>query len=329
MTLRDKESLHRSLAQMLRSGLTFSAALGSLARTARRGPVRRLIEGLRGAAKEGRTVAESFATQRSAVSELELGTLAAVERTGKLDRGFAHLAQYFGALAQARESMWKKSAYPLFLLHFGILTLALPAALFGGGVAGYLRDTGGLLAMLYAAALAIALLVPLIGNLGASSAAMDALLRTVPLIGKIRRAFSVSRFCATYGMQLDASVNVIDALDAAGRASRSGLIAGAVRRAIPEVRGGLQAGPLLAGSGAFPEEMIRSVCVGEETGALDEELQRLAADYQAEGLVRLDTLADWLPKLIYVAVCIYVGIRIVRFYTGYFKQVQDITDLIH
>ena len=329
LSFREKESFYRSLAHMLRSGQTFPAALESLRRTTPRGALRSLMDRLRTSATDGCTIAESFARQRSAVGELELGTIAAVERTGRLDGGLTHLAQYFGAMAQARASFWRKSAYPIFLLHFGILTLALPSALFGGGVAGYLRETLGLLAVIYAAALAISLLIAPLREMGAASGMMDALLRTIPLVGKIRRSFSVSRFCSTYGLQLDAGVNAIDALQAAGRASRSGLVSAAVRRAVPEVRGGGQVGPLLAGSGAFPAETIRAICVGEETGALDQELQRLAAEHQAEGLTALDTLAEWVPRLIYVGVCIYVGFRIVNFYAGYMKQVQDITDLIH
>jgi type IV pilus assembly protein PilC len=129
-------------------------------------------------------------------------------------------------------------------------------------------------------------------------------------------------------MQLDAGVNVMDALEAAGRASRSGLIRSAVRRAVPEVRSGAQPGPLLAVSGAFPEAVNHAIAVGEESGALDTELQRLAADYQADGLTRLDTLAEWVPRMLMLAIFAYVGYGIVRFYLGYLQQVQDITNQI-
>ena len=129
-------------------------------------------------------------------------------------------------------------------------------------------------------------------------------------------------------MQLDAGVNVMDSLEASGRASRSGRIRRAVRRAVPEVRGGSPAGPLLAESGAFPEEVGHSICTGEETGSLDAELQRLAGEYQQEGLTRLDTLAEWLPRMVMLGIFAYVGYGIVRFYMGYFKQVQDIMDQI-
>jgi type II secretory pathway component PulF len=120
-------------------------------------------------------------------------------------------------------------------------------------------------------------------------------------------------------MQLNAGINVIDGLQAAQRAGRSGLIRAAVKHAIPELRGGAQVGGLLAASEAFPEPMIRSFCVGEQTGELDEELKRMAEEYQAEGLSRLETLAEWLPRLVYITIAVYVGYKMVKIYQGVYQ----------
>ncbi len=325
LSLREKQSLYHSLGQLVRSGVPFPSALDNLARTTRggtRGVIRRLKDGV----GSGQTVGESFARQRPAVGEMEVGVIAAVERAGKLEQGLAQLSAYFGALEQARQGILKKCAYPAFVLHFGVFTLSLKTLLFGGGLATYLQETFGLLALLWGIVLVIALLVPLLRDAGSKSAILDSLLRTLPLVGGIRRALSTSRFCATYEMQLDAGINVIDALQAAQRASRSGLIRAAVERAIPEVRGGAQVGGLLAASGAFPEPMIRSFCVGEQTGELDAELKRLAAEYQAEGLARIETLAEWLPRFFYIAILFYIGYGVVTWYQSYLHQAMSIMD---
>jgi type IV pilus assembly protein PilC len=324
LSLREKESFYRSLGQLLRTGSTFPRALDTLTRSLRGAP-RSFVKRLRRHA-EGSSVAETFASQRAAVSELELATLAAVERSGRLEHGCAQLAAHFGSLAQARAGMLRKSAYPIFILHFAILVFALPRALLGGGLQGYLRETLTALAFIYGIGLCIVLALPLLRDLGAASALLDRLLRAVPLFGKVRRAFAVARFCGTYQMQLDAGVNVMESLAAAGRASRSGWIAAAVRRALREVRGGTQAGPLLAASGAFPAEVGQAICTGEETGSLDDELRRLAREYQEEALTRLDTLTEWLPRMVMVGIFIYVGYGIVTFYAGYMKQVSEMLD---
>ncbi|HYR58984.1 MAG TPA: type II secretion system F family protein, partial [Chthoniobacteraceae bacterium] len=138
----------------------------------------------------------------------------------------------------------------------------------------------------------------------------------------------VSRFCATYEMQLGAGVNVMDGLKAAARASRSGLIAAAVRRALPKVAQGSQVGPLLSAGSGFPSSMLRDFTVGEQTGRLDEELDRLAEEHRRAALARLDTLAEWVPRLIYIGVVAYLGYRIVDFYAGYWKRIEDISEQI-
>jgi type IV pilus assembly protein PilC len=312
---------------LLRSGVTFPAALQSLAPSSR-GNLRRLLAQLNRAIAGGQTVAEAFAAQSPTVSEMEAGIVAAVERAGRLDRGLAQLAEYFGALEVARSGVMKRLAYPIFILHFGVLALGVQT-LMARGAAAYLREVGSILALVYGVALVIGLTVPLLRDAGATSSFMDALLRCIPLIGSIRLNFSVARFCATYEMQLGAGVNVMDALTAAGRASRSGLILAAVRRAVPQVINGGQVGPLLAVSSAFPSATMRDFSVGEQTGTLDEELDRLATVHQRQALAKLDTLAEWFPKLIYLAVVLYLGYGIVSFYAGYYQQIKELTDQIH
>lgn len=327
LRFREKQSLYHNLGQLLRSGVTFPAALQSLAKSSR-GNLRSLLTRMNRAIEKGSTVAEAFAEQRPVVSDMEAGIVAAVERAGRLDRGLTQLATYFGALAVARSSAWKKAAYPIFVLHFGILALGMKT-LVTEGAGPFFREVGSVLVLVYGVAFILALATPLLGDSGARSMVIDALLRLIPLIGGIRRNFSISRFCSTYEMQLGAGVNVMDSLEAAGRASRSALIAGAVARALPEVARGSQVAPLLARSGAFPEGMIRDFTTGEETGRLDEELDRLAEEHRKAALATLDTLAEWVPRLIYLGVVGYLGYRIVAWYAGYFRQIEDISRQIN
>ncbi len=326
LRFREKQSLYHSLGQLLGSGVTFPAALQRLAPSSR-GGLRRLLAQLNRSIESGSTVAEAFAARRPGISEMEAGIVAAVERAGRLDRGLTQLAAYFGALDAARSSAVKRAAYPIFVLHFGILALGVKT-LVTDGVGPYVREVGSLLLLVYGIALVIALAVPLLSDVGATSRAVDSFLRCIPLIGAIRRNFSVSRFCSTYEMQLGAGVNVMDALKAAGRASRSGLIAASVARALPEVVKGEQVGPLLSRGSAFPETMLRDLTVAEQTGRLEEELDRLTEEHRRAALSALDLLAEWVPRLIYLAVVVYVGYRIVSFYAGYMQTIEDLTKSI-
>ncbi|MES2568419.1 MAG: type II secretion system F family protein, partial [Verrucomicrobiota bacterium] len=259
------------------------------------------------------------------ISPMESSVIAAVERSGRLDHGFQQLASYYEGLAKARELVIQKSAYPVFMLHFGVLALALPS-LITKGTSAYLHATLPILGVVYAAVFFFWVLFSAFREAGTTNALMDRLLRLIPWVGKVRRNFSIARFCTIYQIELDAGVNVINALLAASRASGSGMIRSAVDAALPEVRGGGQVGPLLAVSGAFPEWMIQSLMVGEESGELDQELSRLATEFQAEAFAQLERAASRIGKLIYLSVLIYLGWRIVSTYEGMLKEQLKATD---
>jgi type II secretory pathway component PulF len=325
LSYREKQSLYHNLAQLLRTGVSFPSAVQKLAATSH-GRLRRLLQKLHDSAIRGLTVAESFAEQRGTLGGMETSVVGAAERTGRMDHGLQQLAQYFEALAQARETVIRKAMYPLFVLHFGVLALATPT-LINRGIPAYTREVATILLFVYGVAVAIALVAPTLRDAGAISATADRMLRRLPLLGKVRRAFALARFCLIYEVQLDAGVNILDALQSAARASRSGMVRETVERALPEVRTGSQVGPLLAVSGVFPDSMMRAFLVGEETGGLDRELQRMASEYQAEALVRLETVTEWTAKLLYLGVAVYIAWRIVATYQSVLSGYEKMLDL--
>lgn len=325
LSYREKESLYRSLAQLLRSGIPFPSAVEKLAATAP-GRLRSLLHGFRKAMERKEDIGQAFAGQRGIISQMEVGVVAAVERSGRLDHGFQQLAEYFATLAQARATLIRNSVYPVFVLHFGVIMLGLPMLL-TEGLNAYLRDIGGTLLVVYGFALALFFVVVQVREAAATNAAIDRFLRQIPLFGKVRRAFALTRFCMIYNLQLEAGVNVMDGLTRAAQASGSGLIARAVGRALPQIREGNAVGPLLAISGAFPEEMSRAVMVAEETGGLDQELARLSREFQAEAVTRLETATAWLAKFLYIAVVLYLGWRCVSTYLRSVTQISKELDM--
>jgi type IV pilus assembly protein PilC len=323
LSLREKQLFYDQLGQLLRAGLAIGPALSKLAVTAR-GSVRGLIRSAQRELDAGEPIGDAFRKARPALSELEQATLAGHARSGQLVAGLAQLSAYFGALHSARAAVWRRMAYPMFLLTFGVLTLRAPL-LFTDGVPAYLRATGLVFAVFAGAVVVMSVLVPMVRDAGTFMPLVDDLLRHLPFLGKTRRAFAISRFCATYNMQLEAGVNVMESLREASRASRSGLIHAAVKRALPEVRRGEQAGEQLARtSGAFPKEMLGAVIVAEQTGRLDQTLTRLAEEYQAEGFRRVDTAAEWIPRLIYVSILFYLGWQVIEGYRSYLRQIDSL-----
>ena len=76
-------------------------------------------------------------------------------------------------------------------------------------------------------------------------------------------------------------------------------------------------------SGAFPDLFASLYNSGEISGQLDDTLRRLYKHYQEEGSRKLHAVAQWTPRALYLFVALMIGYNVVKFWSGYFKQIQD------
>jgi type IV pilus assembly protein PilC len=325
MSPREKQQLYHSLAELLRAGLTFPRALEKLKATVH-GSGRQVIAKISQAIQSGHTVAEACASARPVISSMEGAVLTAVERAGSLDRGLEQLSQHFGAVATARSQIMARLAYPAFLLGLGILLLNLPKAL-SQGAAGYFRTVGTLFGGILLGLFLFNVARIMIANAATFSPGAERFIRFLPLVSGMQRAFAMSRFCLAYDLQLEAGINTLDALKASAEASRSALVRTKVRSILPQVSQGAQVGPLLADSDAFDPEVTQGIIVGEETGRLDRQLQQLAVEQDQKAFKRLDALAEWGPRLIYLAIMIYLGYTIISIYANYLNTALSFGDM--
>ncbi len=320
----EKASLYQQLGHLVRNGTPFPKAIEKLASFSR-GPARAGLAAITAALARGATVSESLALGRPLVGTLESGILAAGDRAGRLETSLDHLAGYFAAMAEARNRIWQQLAYPLFVLHVAFLALSLPVLFTAdGGLNVFLRAVGIAIASLWLAILGSGALIRAALVVAEKNIALDRFLRALPVFGKLRRAFSLSRFCTAYHLQLEAGVNVLASLEVAAAAAGSAILRDAVARAVPSVRAGGQVGPALAETGSFPEPFLRAFAVGEETGELDRELQQIADNYRTAGMRRLEAVAEWVPRILYIAIMGYIGWRIVGFYAGRMREMHDL-----
>jgi type II secretory pathway component PulF len=317
----EKATLYHELGRLVHSGTPFPKAIEMVA-SFTRGPGRTGLAAIKAALNRGATVSESLALGAPLIAPLDAGVFAAGDRAGRLDTSLEHVSEYYAAVAGARARIWKQMGYPLFVLHFAFVALSLPVV-FASGIDAFLRvlgiAIGGLWLAIFGGLAAIRALHVAAGR----NVFLDRLLRAFPVFGKLRRAFALGRFCTAYHLQLEAGVNVLGSLEVAGAASGSAILREAVARAVPAVRSGGQVGAALAGTGAFPEPFIRAFTVGEETGELDQELNRIGETYRSAAMRRLETIVEWVPRLLYIGILGYVAWQIVAFYAGQMKAVHD------
>jgi type IV pilus assembly protein PilC len=315
LSLQQKRTMYRELGQLLRAGKPLPAALEVLASSSS-GSLRAFQKRLQKSLAKGDSIPEAFAKQHAAIGKMEVSMLAAGGRSGRLMESCERLANYFHALEKARAAIWKKCAYPLFVFHFGAFTLGLPTLVSGGGLSPYLKQTLTMLGTGYGIALVPLFIGGNLLSLAQSIPIADQILLSFPGFGKVRRGFSLARFCSTYDAQLDAGVNVMESLQTAADASRSAVVIHGIARQIAALRGGAQVGEIIAKISVFPQWMVRGWRVAEETGGLDQELPRMAAELETQAISRVETLSEWIPRLIYLAIMALLGWKIISLYQG-------------
>ena len=326
LNLLQKQTLYHELRQFLHSGIPLPQAVEALAPETR-GDVRRLLVRLRDLFLQGMSVPDAFASLRPTISDLEVSLIEASGSSGRLEQAFTYLADYFGTLATVRAGIIKQASWPLIQLHIGIILLNAVAMFIGGefNLWAYLVQTGSALCVLYAGLFGIWAVGALLVRLGQKEVSVDRLLGWVPMVGRMRRNLALSRFCATYEMQLQAAINIMDGLHAAADASQSARIRAAIEEVLPRVRAGAQFGESLTGSSAFPAALQRALRLGEETGSLDADLRKWADYYQKAAISTLETLGAWLPRAGNFCILIYLGYRII---TTYSKMLQSMGQMM-
>ncbi|MGH9006960.1 MAG: type II secretion system F family protein, partial [Acidimicrobiales bacterium] len=147
-----------------------------------------------------------------------------------------------------------------------------------------------------------------------------------PVFGPVTHKAALSRFAATLSSLLSAGVPAMEALDITATASGNIIVADAVQEVKARVREGTSfAEPMNRLDDVFPPLVIQMVEVGEQTGALDDMLQRLSEFYSDEVDQTVDNLTSILEPFLVVIMGVVIGAIIIALYLPMFDYIK----LIH
>jgi len=336
LSAKARSRLYSNLEKYARSGMGMERACDSLLAQPRLAAAeRRIYEGIKRGLARGLSIGESLGESAAEVRPLEREVIVAAEQGGRLDQGFAHLAEYYRRADRTRRLVTKGLAYPLILLHVAIpvSTLAvtafqqLEATLGSGGAVGAGAASAYTAAFLaagrwvllgYAATALLGLAAVLLLRLGRRSEFADGLLRRVPLLGRARRAVAMERFSQVFEIFLLAGRTMSESLAGAGAASGSGRVRRASERGASAIRdGGTLSQALFAARGAFPDDFARGVAAAEEGGQLDREFALWGRHYAEEAAEAMERLGEWAPRLFYWGVLLFVAALVIRIALAY------------
>ncbi len=148
---------------------------------------------------------------------------------------------------------------------------------------------------------------------------LDRMALKMPVMGNIVRNSAIARFARTLGVTFRAGVPLVEALDAVAGATGSIVYGDAVRQMREDIAVGHQLQLAMKQTNLFPNMVVQMTAIGEESGALDNMLFKVAEFYEEEVSNAVDTLSTLLEPIIMVVLGTLVGGMVIALYLPIFK----------
>lgn len=154
--------------------------------------------------------------------------------------------------------------------------------------------------------------------------AMHKLTLTLPVLGPVMRKIAVARFTRTLGTMLQSGVPILDALEICAKTSGNVVIESAVMYVRQRISEGKNMAEPLTETKVFPDMVVQMIAVGEQTGALDQMLGKVADFYEEETDIAVAALTSALEPILMLGVGGMVGVVMVAMYLPIFSLAGNI-----
>ncbi len=343
VTLKDLAIMSRQFATMIGSGLSLLRALTILSEQTSSKGLTTVLVAARREIEAGQSLSSAFAEHPRAFPPLMVNMLRAGEVGGFLDTTLRSLAENFEAEVKLRAKVRSAMTYPVVvfvmavLAVIGMLLFIVPifATMFEGlgaelplmtQVLVVLADAMVWIApLLLVVAVVVAVLWGRYGQREGVRLVVDPLVLRAPVFGPLVQKVAISRFTRNLGTMIRSGVPILQSLDIVGDASGSTVIRRAVRDVQESVRQGESVAAPLARHSVFPPMVVQMLAVGEDTGAMDTMLEKVAEFYDAEVEATTEQLTSLVEPLMIAVLGAIVGFVVIAMYLpifGIFDQIQ-------
>jgi type IV pilus assembly protein PilC len=151
--------------------------------------------------------------------------------------------------------------------------------------------------------------------------AIDKLMLRIPVLGMVIRKGAVARFTRTLGTLISSGVPILQGLEITARTAGNRVVEKAIMATRESISQGNSISEPLKECGVFPPMVTQMIAVGEQTGALDEMLDKIASFYDSEVDTAVDALTAIIEPIMIVVMGIIVGGMLIAMYLPMFKLV--------
>jgi type IV pilus assembly protein PilC len=333
----------RQLSTMVSSGMTILRALSVLESQTKSNKLRESFAAVRHDVEAGLLLSDALERHPKVFSPLYVSMARAGETGGVLEQSLLRTADQLEKDASLRRQIRAAMVYPALVITFAVgVMLALVAFLIPVFEGVFKQFHGNLPALskfmvnfshlltkrwyvLIVAVVAIVAGFLFFKRSEWGRPKWDAFKLRIPMrIGDVVQKVAIARWSRTFSSLSAAGVPIIQAIEITGKTSGNAVVERAMEDVIVSVKGGGTLAEPLRQSPVFPSMVAQMIAVGEETGALDEMLSKVADFYEDEVSAAVKALTSIMEPAMIILVGGIVGVIVISMYLPLFKVYDSI-----
>jgi type IV pilus assembly protein PilC len=341
---KDLQIFTRQLATMIDAGLPLVQCLDILAAQTPNKIFARVLFNVKAMVEQGATFSDALRRHPRVFDDLYVHLVAAGEAGGILDTILNRLAIYIEKAVKLRQQVKSAMVYPTAILVVAIAVIAVmlvkviptfenmykdmgPHAKLPGATQLVIGISHGFIARWYLYTGALGAIVggaTLLRRTESGREVFDRVLLRLPVVGNVLRKIVVARFTRTLGTLLASGVPILDALDICARTAGNRVVEGGIEKARDKISEGHDMAGPLAESRVFPSMVVQMIGVGEQTGAMDQMLQKIADFYEEEVDASVSAMTSLIEPVMMAFLGVVVGGLIIAMYLPIFKLASNL-----
>jgi len=338
VTAKEIAVFSRQLATMMKSGVPIVTSLEIIAGGQKNPKAKELFTALRTDIEGGASVYEALGKHPVQFDELYRNLVKAGESAGVMETVLDTIATYKENIESLKGKIKKALFYPATVIAVAILVSAILLIFvvpqFQQVFASFGADLPAFTKMIIAASDFMIgywwLMLALVVGAGFSfvffkkrslafAHFLDRAMLKIPVVGQILHNSAIARFARTLAVTFKAGVPLVEALDIVAGATGNTVYETAVKRIRDDVAVGYQMNMAMRQVNLFPHMVIQMAAIGEEAGALDAMLFKVAEFYEEEVNNAVDALSSLLEPMIMIILGVVVGSMVIGMYLPIFK----------
>jgi len=333
----------RQLATMIDAGLPLVQCMDILASQTENKVFAGILYQVKASVEQGATFSDALRKHPKVFDELFVNLVAAGEVGGILDTILNRLATYIEKAVKLKSQLKSAMVYPIAIMVVAIGVIAVmlgkviptfenmykefPNAKLPGPTKFVINISDAFIDNWYlfvGGLIVFAILLSLGLKTDRGRNILDRILLNIPVIGPVLRKIVVARFTRTLGTLLASGVPILDALDICAKTSGNRVVQRGILHARAKISEGQDMAGPLAETRVFPSMVTQMIGVGEQTGAMDQMLQKIADFYEDEVDTAVGAMTSLIEPIMMAFLGIVVGGLIVAMYLPVFELAGNI-----